>query len=147
MNDRAAPRASQPVVAVGGIAFDEHGRVLLIQRGKPPAQGAWSIPGGRVELGETLHDACVRELREETGLHIEVGAIAEVLDRITYDDDHIAFHYVIIDFVVRVIGGQLCPGQDASDVRWFSDDDLATVTVTEGLLPVVSRARALATVA
>ena len=136
--------ATHPVVAVGAIVFDDAGRVLLIQRGKPPAENSWTIPGGRVELGETLRDACVREFREETGLDIDVGPVAEVVDRVTRSGDHIAFHHVIIDFLARVTGGQMQPGTDARDVRWFEPDELADLQVTEGLLPVLRRARARA---
>lgn len=153
--DRAADRDGaervRPTVAVGGIALDERERVLLIQRGRPPAEGAWSIPGGRVELGETLHQACVREMREETGLEVEIGPVVEVLDRITRDDggdgERIAFHYVIIDFLVRVAGGALRSpeaGDDARDARWIAFDELDRYPLTDGLIPVLERARALA---
>lgn len=154
----------RPVVCVGGIAFDASGRVLLVQRGKPPGEGLWSIPGGRVELGETLKEACARELREETGLEVEVGPVAEVVDRITRgpagpdnsndddDGDEIAFHYVIVDFLVEVIAGggggdggeRPRAGEDARDARWVSEDELRDLPITEGLLPVLSTARALA---
>ena len=142
-----------PIVAVGGIAIDDRERVLLIQRGRPPAAGIWSVPGGRVELGETLHQACKRELREETGLEVEVGPIVEVVERITTEArgreprGRIAFHYVIIDFLVRVSVGQpdqLLAGDDARDARWIPFDELPRFLLTDGLVPVLERARDLA---
>lgn len=134
-------RTAAPVVAVGGIAFDERGRVLLIQRGKPPAEGQWSIPGGRVELGETLTAACAREMREETGLEVEVGAVVAVVDRIA--DDPGDYHFVIIDYLVTVTGGGLRPSDDARDARWLDAHELERLPLTDGLLPVLQRARAL----
>jgi 8-oxo-dGTP diphosphatase len=134
-----------PVVAVGGIAFDAQGRVLLVQRGRPPGQGQWTIPGGRVELGESLQAACAREFREETGLDIEVGAVAEVVDRIGREGDALRYHFVIIDFLVTVRGGALAPADDAMDVRWCTEADLDALPLTSGLLPVLRRARARAT--
>lgn len=134
-----------PEVAVGGIAFDERGRVLLVQRGRPPSRGSWTLPGGRVELGETLQEACAREFREETGLHIEVGEVAEVVDRIGRDAGAVLYHFVIIDFLVTVRGGALAPADDAMDVRWCTEADLCALPLTSGLLPVLRRARARAT--
>lgn len=134
----------QPLVAVGGIAFDEQGRVLLVQRGRPPHAGMWSIPGGRVELGETLQEACAREMREETGLEVEVGAVAEVVDRIGRDGDAVAYHFVIIDFVVTVCGGSLAPADDVADARWCTEADLDGLALTPDLRPVLQRARGVA---
>jgi ADP-ribose pyrophosphatase YjhB (NUDIX family) len=125
-----------PVVAVGAFVFDDAGRVLLVQRGRPPGVGLWSVPGGRVERGERLADAVVREVREETGLVVDVGALVEVVERIA--DDH---HYVIVDYVARVTGGALAAGDDARAVRWVADAELATLDVTAGLAEVLARAR------
>ncbi len=134
-----------PVVAVGGIAFDEAGRVLLVQRGKPPARGKWSIPGGRVELGERMVDACAREMKEETGLLVQVGDMVEVIDKIgragQHERDPVIYHFVIVDFLVTVVGGDMRPADDASDARWVDERELQALPLTEGLLPVLARAR------
>lgn len=148
----AASRAVRPTVAVGGIAFDNQGRVLLIQRGRPPSAGRWTIPGGRVEPGETLAEACARELAEETGLVVEVGPLVEVLERIGRDPDGdsgsgsaaLHYHFVILDFLVHVRGGRLAAAGDARDARWCTTADLAALPLTEGLEPVIARARVLA---
>lgn len=134
----------RPTVAVGGIALDERGRVLLIQRGRPPGEGLWTIPGGRVEPGETLIQACARELAEETGLDVEVGPVVEVLDRIDRDAaGALAYHYVIVDYLVSVRGGVLAPAGDARDARWCTPADLSALPLTRGLSPVLARARTL----
>lgn len=134
----------RPTVAVGGIALDERGRVLLIQRAQPPGAGLWTIPGGRVEPGESLARACARELREETGLEVEVGPVVEVLDRMGHEAGVLAYHFVIIDFLVHVRGGRLAPAGDANDARWCAPADLDALPLTEGLVPVLDRARVLA---
>ena len=125
----------EPTVAVGAIVFDDDGRVLLVQRGRPPAEGLWSVPGGRVERGERLVNAVAREVLEETGLVVEVGPLAEVVERIGD-----GYHYVILDYVARAIGGTLTAGDDAKDARFV--DDLGAYACTEGLADVVARARA-----
>lgn len=126
-----------PVVGVGAIIFDDAGRVLVIQRGKPPSEGLWSVPGGKLEPGETLAQAVAREVREETGLVVEVGALACVLERIS--SEH---HFVLLDYFARVIGGQLAAGSDARAARYVDPAELAALPVTEGLVDVLARARA-----
>jgi len=135
-------RPRTPLVAVGAIAFDDAGRVLLVQRGKPPGLGLWTVPGGKVRLGEPLVKACAREVREETGLDVEVGELVEVVERVTRDEaGAVLFHYVIFDFFVRVRGGVLAADDDVSDARWASADDLAALPLTDGLVPVLDKAR------
>ena len=126
-----------PVVGVGAFILDGP-RVLVIQRGRPPGQGLWSVPGGRVEAGETLAQAVAREVREETGLTVEVGPFVCVIER--FGDD---FHFVILDYLARVVGGTLAAGTDAADARWVTDQELAALPTTEGLADVLARARAI----
>jgi 8-oxo-dGTP diphosphatase len=138
-NDAPAVR---PEVAVGGIAFDERGRVLLVQRGTPPSAGYWTVPGGRVEPGETLAAACRRELHEETGLEVVVGLLVEVVERIVRDPaGALRHHFVILDYLVEVTGGDLAPASDVRDARWCEPADLERLPLTGGLLPVIERAR------
>lgn len=126
-----------PVVAVGAIVFDDAGHVLLVERGSPPGVGLWSVPGGKLEPAETLAQAVAREVAEETGLVVEVGPLACVVERI--GDGH---HYVILDYLGRVIGGELAAASDARAARFVAPEELATLAVTEGLVAVVDRARA-----
>src|SRR5688500_13513383 len=128
---------TRPEVAVGAIVFDPQGRVLLVERGRPPGVGLWTVPGGRVESGETLAQAVAREVREETGLVVEVGTLACVVERMGDD-----YHFVILDYVARVIGGNLAPGDDARQARFVDDAELAQLPCTDGLLPILERARA-----
>jgi 8-oxo-dGTP diphosphatase len=124
-----------PVCAVAAFIFDRE-RVLVIQRGKPPSEGLWSLPGGTLEAHETLAQAVAREVREETGLVVEVGPLTCVVERM--GDGH---HFVILDYLARPIGGTLAAASDVRDARWVTDDELASLPHTEGLLDVLARAR------
>jgi 8-oxo-dGTP diphosphatase len=115
MLQREFPAA--PLVGVGAVIVDNR-RVLLVKRGTEPARGRWSIPGGLIELGESLSQAVVREVREETGLHVEPIELVEILDRIHRDGDRVRYHYVIADYLCRVVGGTLLAASDADAVRW-----------------------------
>ncbi|MGB6690225.1 MAG: NUDIX hydrolase [Terracidiphilus sp.] len=106
-----------PLVGVGAVIVDR-GRVLLARRGTEPLRGHWSLPGGLVEVGEALTAALVREVREETGLVVEAVELIELLDRIHREGDRVRYHYVIADYLCRVVGGSLQAASDASDVRW-----------------------------
>ncbi len=133
------------MVAVGGIAVDAQSRVLLIQRGQEPGRGLWTIPGGRVELGESLAAACARELKEETGLDVSVSHHVETLDRVGRGPTgEVTYHFVIVDYLVRVTGGELCAADDVLAAEWLALDQAAERPHTEGLLPVLERAIALA---
>lgn len=116
MLQREFPTA--PLVGVGAVIVKD-GRVLLVQRGTEPARGCWSIPGGLIEVGESLIEAVVREVREETGLEIDPVELVELLDRIHRDGDRVRYHYVIADYLCRVVGGTLKAASDADAVRWI----------------------------
>jgi 8-oxo-dGTP diphosphatase len=114
----------KPLIGVGAVVIKEN-RVLLIQRGTPPLLGEWSLPGGVLECGETLQDAVIREAREETGLIIESIEMLGVYERIIRSDDgRVRYHYVLLDFLCRAVGGTLQAGSDAADVRWFAPEEL-----------------------
>jgi ADP-ribose pyrophosphatase YjhB (NUDIX family) len=121
----------RPLVAVGAVAVRGDGALLLVRRGKAPALGRWSLPGGRVEWGETLPDALRREVAEETGLEVVPGALAGLVERIHLDE---GFHYVILDYHVTVTGGTLRPGSDVTDARWVLPSELALLELSDGLL-------------
>ncbi len=113
-----------PLVGVGSIII-QHGKVLLVKRGHPPLVGEWSIPGGVLEVGETLRDAAVREAKEETGLIVEPGELLGVFDRVIRDDKgRVLYHYVLIDFLCRQTGGILAASGDAAEVGWFRQGEL-----------------------
>lgn len=132
---------TQPVVAVAGITFDADERVLLIQRNKAPARGVWTVPGGRVELGEQLIAACRREFKEETGLDVDIVELIEVVERFgKRDNGRPQYHFVIFDYLVTVRGGELSPGSDAADAV-FTKLEECDLPLTEGLRPVIEKAR------
>lgn len=106
-----------PLVGVGAVVVDE-GRVLLVRRGSEPLKGHWSLPGGLVELGEPILASVVREVREETGLTVEPMELIELLDRIHREDERVRYHYVIADYLCRVVSGALLAASDADAVRW-----------------------------
>ena len=138
---RAFP--SQPVVGVGAVILDGD-RVLLVKRGHAPLKGEWSLPGGTVELGETLEDALAREVREETGLEIAIGPVVEVFDRIDRaSDGRVAYHFVIVDFACAIAGGSLAHASDAEDARWVPVSDLVGYELTEKATTVIHKALAL----
>jgi len=111
-----------PIVAVGAVIVDA-GRVLLVRRGTAPLKGHWTLPGGVLELGETLHDGVVREMREETGLTVEPVELVELLDRIYREEERVRFHYVIADYLCRVTGGEAKAASDADQVRWVTREE------------------------
>lgn len=106
-----------PLVGVGAVVV-ESGRVLLVRRGHEPMKGHWSLPGGLLELGEPLAAGVRREVKEETGLEVEVVELVELLDRIHREDERVRYHYAIADYLCRVTGGALQAASDADAVRW-----------------------------
>ena len=135
---RAYPE--RPFVGVGAVIVQD-GQVLLVRRGHAPLQGAWSLPGGVVEAGETLEAALVREILEETGLEVQVGPIVEVLDRITRDvDGRVEYHFVLIDYLCHVAGGSLRAGSDAAAAQFVDPADLGAYDVSDTTRAVIERA-------
>ena len=126
-----------PLVGVGAVIV-EQSRVLLIRRGQPPLLGEWSLPGGVLECGETLREAVVREAREETGLVVETGEMLGVYERVIRGGEgRVRYHYVMIDFLCRPVGGDLNAGSDVADVRWFTRDELPALNLADDTNDVV----------
>jgi 8-oxo-dGTP diphosphatase len=129
-------RPDRPVVGVGAVVIDG-GRVLLIQRGKEPLRGRWVVPGGTVELGESLQEALVREIREETGIEVHVREPVLVFDRILRDEAGVRYHYVIVDYLCGRAGGETRAGSDALDAAWATPSELAGYELPPAALEVV----------
>jgi 8-oxo-dGTP diphosphatase len=129
----------RPVVGVGAVVVAD-GRVVLVKRVHEPLKGEWNLPGGGVELGETLEAACAREVLEETGLVVEVGPVIEVFDRIMQDDSGtVQYHFVLVDYLCRPVGGTLGCGSDASDVALADPADLGAYGLTPKALDVIAK--------
>jgi 8-oxo-dGTP diphosphatase len=126
-----------PLVGVGAVIVEE-GRVLLVQRGTEPVKGKWSIPGGLIDVGESLREAVAREVREETGLLVEPLELIELLDRIHRDGDRVRYHYVIADYLCRVVGGTLLAASDADAVRWVERAEWNSHSAL-GIEPITAR--------
>jgi mutator protein MutT len=131
----------RPIVGVGAVVLNAAGQVLLVRRAHEPLKGEWSLPGGGVEIGETLEAAVARELFEETGLRIIVGPVVEVLDRIERTPDgRIEYHFVIIDYLCHATADHLLCGSDADDARWVAVDQLADYRVRKNAVAVIMKA-------
>jgi ADP-ribose pyrophosphatase YjhB (NUDIX family) len=139
----------QPMVGVGGVVIDD-GRTLLIRRASPPLKGEWSIPGGLLEVGETLQQGVMRELAEETGLEVLVIELIEVFERIfpappnadgtPGDATRPQYHFVILDYLCEIRGGTLSAGSDALEFAWAREEDLAKFDLTVAVMRVLRRA-------
>lgn len=141
MSDRRYP--ARPTVGVAGVVFIDQ-QVVLVRRRHPPLAGRWSLPGGALELGETLHEGLQRELREEIGLQTRVGPLIDLLDRITRDSDgRVRYHYVLADFFCHRVSGTLKPGSDADTVALADPDDLGSYELTDEAQTVIASARRL----
>ena len=128
-----------PLVGVGAIIIDQN-RVVLVKRAHPPLQAQWSIPGGVLEVGELVREAAVREAREETGLIVEPGELLGVYDRVLRDpEQRVQYHYVLIDFLCRRVGGEFFAGSDAAEVRWFTTEELAALNLAEDTQDVIKK--------
>lgn len=126
-----------PRVAVGAVVFRE-GRVLLVRRGQAPAKDLWAIPGGSVEIGETLQQAAEREIREETGIRIRAARPIFIFDVIERDEsESISFHYVIIDLSAEYVSGELSAGDDAVEARWVSAEEINSLAVNSTTLQLL----------
>ena len=130
----------RPYVGVGAV-IEAEGKVLIVKRKYDPLAGQWSLPGGGVELGETLEESIVREMLEETGLDIEVGPVIEVFDRITRDDDGgVKYHFVLVDYLCWPVGGELRASSDVADARFVDPSELPHYNLTKKANEVIARA-------
>src|SRR5215204_2107248 len=135
---------ARPFVGVGAVVVQD-GCVLLVRRRQPPLAGEWSLPGGAVELGETLEQAVIREVFEETGLHVRVGPVVEVLDRIEHDAaGRVRYHYALVDYLCWPDAGTLAAGSDVEEVALAHPRDLEGFRLTDAATRVIGRALQLA---
>jgi 8-oxo-dGTP diphosphatase len=135
-----------PRVGVGAVVLSR-GRVLLVRRGKAPAEGRWSLPGGLVEVGETSVDAARREVEEECGIKVRITGLAGVLDRITRDaEGRVRYHWLLVDYLALPESDDdtITAGDDAAEVRWVPMDEVDRLLTTDGLMDMIRRAAALA---
>jgi 8-oxo-dGTP diphosphatase len=147
VDDRRFP--PRPVPGVGALIIDGN-RILLAERGREPLKGYWSLPGGAVETGELLEDALRREVREETGLEIEVVHLIEVFERIMPGESgpgekgRTEYHYILLDYICHPTGGALAAADDAASVEWFTEDEIAAGKmgdkITRGTPRVIAKA-------
>ncbi len=132
----------RPLVGVGAVVFRDD-EVLLVQRGREPAYGLWSLPGGLVKVGESLEAAVRREVLEETGVLVQAVDVVACLDRIVPDDEgRIAYHYVLVDFLCEPRGGEPRPGSDVLACAYFAPEGLPDLELTRGAAEVIRKARA-----
>ena len=131
---------AQPIVGVGAVIIQD-GKVVLVKRRFEPLAGQWSLPGGRLELGETLEAGLAREMLEETGLEVQVGPVVDVFDRILLDPERkVRYHYVLIDYLCRPVGGSLAHGSDVAAVELVDPTDLARFRLTPKATSVIEKA-------
>ncbi|WP_428245992.1 NUDIX hydrolase [Ferrovibrio sp.] len=132
---------SAPVVGLGAVVWHE-GKVLMIRRGQPPRQGLWSLPGGGQILGETVEQGIRRELREETGVEIDLLGLVAVIDSVQRDaEGRVLYHYTIVDYAARWRSGETVAGDDAAEAAWFTPKELEELDLWEETLRVVEQSR------
>ena len=137
MSPRSYPAA--PIPAVGAVVVHD-GAVLLVRRGRAPARGVWAVPGGRVELGETLAEATEREVREETGVTVRAGEPIWSFDSVIRDEEgRVAFHYVIVDLLAEYVAGEPRARDDALEARWVRPEDFPGLLVSRPTLQLLER--------
>jgi 8-oxo-dGTP diphosphatase len=129
----------RPIVGVGAVILDDEKRVLLVKRAHEPLKGEWSLPGGGVDIGETLEAAVAREVLEETGLTVKVGPLVEIVERITRDERGVQYHFVIVDYLCRPIGGTLACSSDADAAEWVSMEGIDRFSLTQSALDVIAK--------
>jgi 8-oxo-dGTP diphosphatase len=140
----ASSLRKQPAIAVGAVIRNPNGDVLLVRRGRAPRLGEWSIPGGKIEWGESVENALIREVREETGLTIEVLGLIGVVDSFTEDPSgNLSHHYVLLDFAANSEGEGLKAGDDVIEVRWVPSSELAGFNLWSETLRIISLSEAL----
>ncbi|MBU2499203.1 MAG: NUDIX hydrolase [Proteobacteria bacterium] len=133
----------RPIIGVGGVIFD-HSSVLLVKRNQEPGKGEWSLPGGAVELGETVVEALKRELREEASIEVEVFGLIRLLDRIVYDrNKRVRYHFVIADYWGEVVSGLPTPGSDISDLCFVPPNEVAKLGVHKDVKETILMAMAM----
>jgi len=129
-----------PLLGVGAVIVNDD-QVLVVRRANPPLQGEWSIPGGLVDTGETTKEAVVREILEETNLTIEPVELVEVFERILRDaDSRVQYHFVVTDYLCRLLSGEPRPGTDVSDMRWARVEELQVLGITPETTAVIRKA-------
>ena len=130
----------RPIVGVGAVIVEDR-QALVVKRGSEPLKGQWSIPGGVVELGETLREAAAREALEETGLRVEAGEVLEVFDSIYRDPEgQCQYHYVLIDFLCRRVAGELRAASDVTEARWVTLHEVGELQMTQSAERVIRKA-------
>jgi 8-oxo-dGTP diphosphatase len=133
-----------PILGVGAVVWNDKDEVALIRRGKEPRRDQWSIPGGHLEWGESLHDAVLREVREETGLVVEIAGLIDTVDLIMQDGSgEVTRHYVLIDFAARAVAGELRAGSDAAEARWVAFSALGDYPLWSETRRIIEESRRL----
>ena len=144
MTEQVPGASRSPVLGVGAVIWNDRQEIVLIRRGKAPRQDQWSIPGGHLEWGESLHDAVLREVMEETGLRVEIVGLIDTVDLIARDEEGgVTRHYVLIDFAARVVSGELRAGSDAAEARWVPFAALQDYGLWSETLRIIEDSRAV----